>query len=87
MDEIDQIQITFSNEEMEAVYENLKYWLRAMVEKDYTLEAISEVMSTYSLIHAYTFADHESVDKSIQSIKEKVSINLLNGITGEGIVH
>jgi len=44
-------------------------------------------MSTYSLIHAYTFADHESVDKSIQSIKEKVSVNLLNGITGEGIVH
>tara|TARA_R110000868_G_scaffold256935_2_gene514025 strand:- start:125 stop:388 length:264 start_codon:yes stop_codon:yes gene_type:complete len=87
MDEIDQIDITFNDEEMKAVYENLKHWLRAMVEEDYSLEALSEVMSTYSLIHAYTYADHESVDKSIQSIKEKVSVNLLNGVAGEGIVH
>jgi len=61
MDEIDQIDITFNDEEMKAVYENLKHWLRAMVEEDYSLEALSEVMSTYSLIHAYTYADHESV--------------------------
>ena len=87
MDEIDQIDITFNDEEMKAVYENLKHWLRAMVEEDYSLEALSEVMSTYSLIHAYTYADHESVDTSIQRIKEKVSVNLLNSVAGEGIVH
>lgn len=87
MDEIDQIEINFNDKEMEDVYEVLREWISLMRGTGYSLEAISEVMSTYSLIHAYTFADHESVDKSIQSIKEKVSVNLLNSVTGEGIVH
>ena len=58
-----------------------------MKENGYSLEAVSEVMSTFSLIHAYTFADPESVDASIQSIKEKVAVNTLNSLQGEGIVH
>lgn len=87
MDEVDQIEIHFSNEEMSDAYENLKEWLKLMRESGYSLEAVAEVMSTFSLIHAYTFADPESVDASIQSIKEKVAINTLNEIQGEGIVH
>jgi glutaredoxin-related protein len=87
MDEVDQIEIQFSNEEMADAYENLKEWLKLMRESGYSLEAVSEVMSTFSLIHAYTFADPESVDASIQSIKEKVAVNTLNSLQGEGIVH
>jgi glutaredoxin-related protein len=87
MDEVDQIEIHFSNEEMADAYENLKEWLKLMRESGYSLEAVSEVMSTFSLIHAYTFADPESVDASIQSIKEKVAVNTLNSLQGEGIVH
>jgi hypothetical protein len=72
---------------MADAYENLKEWLKLMKENGYSLEAVSEVMSTFSLIHAYTFADPESVDASIQSIKEKVAVNTLNSLQGEGIVH
>ena len=87
MDEVDQIEIQFNNEEMSDAYEHLKEWLKIMRDAGYSLEAVSEVMSTFSLIHAYTFADPESVDASIQSIKEKVAVNSLNELQGEGIIH
>ncbi len=87
MDEVDQIEIQFCNEEMSDAYEHLKEWLKVMRDAGYSLEAVSEVMSTFSLIHAYTFADPESVDESIQSIKEKVAVNSLNELQGEGIIH
>ena len=56
MDEVDQIEIQFCNEEMSDAYEHLKEWLKVMRDAGYSLEAVSEVMSTFSLIHAYTFA-------------------------------
>lgn len=82
-DRIEEIHINFSNEEMAQIFEELKVWIQDLRKYNYNLEAITEVMCTFALIYAYTYADIGTVDDSIQEIKNTVTLNLVDMPEGE----